>query len=97
MGWLELEVEWRRGGLGWEGDGEAPGQHEAGAVPVLRGLSNQQDVWQHQARQRGCHAHGQPVGSMMHKHRAPTICHLVWSGSRAGTNPFSNMPPAPPD
>ena len=63
---------------------EAPGEDEVGALPALRGLSDQQDVWQHQARLGGGHTHGHTVGSVVHVHGGPSIGHLGGRGEGLG-------------
>lgn len=55
---------------------EAPGEDEVGAVPALRGPSDQQEVWQHQAWQGGGHTHGQMVGFVVYIHGGPLVGHL---------------------
>lgn len=63
---------------------EAPGEGEAGALPALGGLSDEQDVWQPQGRQGGGHAHGHAVGFVVNADWGPSIGHLGGQGEGLG-------------
>lgn len=81
----EVEQENRGWGDRDRGRGvEVPGEDKVGTVPALRGLSDQQEVWHHQAWQGGGHTHSQTVGFVVHVHGGPLIGHLGGQGEGLG-------------